>query len=229
MKLKNWEELPDNMKNNNVKKFYDILYEKRFHLFSKRVFDVLAAILLLIFLSPAFILISISIKMDSKGPVIFHQVRVTQYGQQFRIYKFRTMINNAEKMGTQVTTNNDSRITKIGKTLRKTRLDEIPQLFNIILGEMSFVGTRPEVVKYVDKYTNEMMATLLLPAGVTSEASIQYKDEEQLLANADDADVLYVDKILPEKMKHNLKSIEEHSFINEMKTIFKTVIAITKV
>ena len=159
---------------------------------------------------------------------MFRQVRVTQYGKQFRIFKFRTMVNNADKIGTQVTTKNDARVTKVGKFLRKCRLDEIPQLLNIILGDMTFVGTRPEVVKYVDKYTDEMMATLLLPAGVTSEASIQYKDEELLLAHADDADETYINEVLPEKMKYNLRSIETFSFSSDIRTMLRTVAAVLK-
>jgi lipopolysaccharide/colanic/teichoic acid biosynthesis glycosyltransferase len=226
--LRKWDGLPSYMKNDEVKKYYDILYEKRFGLFVKRVFDIIVALLLLLLLAPLFIIISIVIKIDSKGPVVFRQVRVTQYGRRFRIYKFRTMVNNADKLGTQVTTKNDNRITKVGKLLRKFRLDEIPQLFNIILGDMSFVGTRPEVIKYVEKYTDEMMATLLIPAGVTSEASIHYKDEERLIAKAIDADKTYIMTILPEKMKHNLKSLEEFSFFAEVKTMVRTIIAVIK-
>ena len=228
MMLIRWGDLPEEMKNDSVRKYYNILYKKRYRLFVKRVFDVLVAILIFIILSPVFVIISIAIKIDSKGPIMFRQVRVTQYGKQFRIFKFRTMINNADKMGSQVTTKDDTRITKVGKFLRKLRLDELPQLFNIITGDMSFTGTRPEVVKYVEKYTDEMMATLLLPAGVTSEASIQYKDEEQLLANEDDADKVYLNQVLPEKMKYNLKSIEKFSFLGDMKLMVKTVMAIMK-
>ncbi|MFJ7856143.1 sugar transferase, partial [Peribacillus frigoritolerans] len=176
-----------------------------------------------------FLIISIAIKVDSKGPIFFRQVRVTQYNKTFRIFKFRTMVNNAEKIGAQVTSKNDTRITKIGNFIRKLRLDEIPQLFNMILGEMSFVGTRPEVVKYVAKYTDEMRATLLLPAGVTSEASIQYKDEERLLINANDADEEYINNVLPEKMRYNLKSIETFNFISDLKTMVKTLIAVLKI
>ncbi|EKN71330.1 sugar transferase [Neobacillus bataviensis LMG 21833] len=228
MILKKWEKLPYHLKNDSVKKYYDILYKKRFSLFAKRIFDIVAAILTFICLSPVFIIISIAIKIDSKGSVMFRQERVTQYGKLFRIYKFRTMVNDADKIGTQVTTNNDTRITKIGKVLRKLRLDEIPQLLNIISGDMSFVGTRPEVVKYVTSYTDEMMATLLLPAGVTSEASIKYKDEERLLSNAKNADEVYVNNVLHEKMRYNLKSLENYSFFNDLKTMFKTVFAVLK-
>lgn len=228
MLLRKWEDLPENMRNERVRSYYDALYERRFSLLAKRIFDIIVAIITFIILSPAFIIISIAIKLDSRGPVMFRQVRVTQYGRQFRIFKFRTMVNNADRIGAQVTTKNDARVTKIGKVLRKLRLDEFPQLFNIILGDMSFVGTRPEVVKYVDRYADEMFATLLLPAGVTSEASIQYKDEELQLANVENADETYVNEVLPEKMKYNLRGIEEFSFWGEIKTMVRTVVAVVK-
>jgi len=175
-----------------------------------------------------FLIISIAIKMDSKGSVLFRQVRVTQYGKRFRIFKFRTMVNNAEKIGAEVTTKNDIRVTRVGRFLRKFRLDEIPQLFNIIVGDMSFVGTRPEVVRYVEQYTEDMMATLLLPAGVTSEASIEYKGEEGILSCVHEVDKVYVEVVLPEKMRYNLKGIEEFSFFGDIKTIIRTVLAVTK-
>lgn len=228
MVLRRWEDLPSNIKNPSVRKYYDILYKRRFSLFIKRIFDILIAILTFIILSPIFIIISIAIKMDSKGFVMFRQTRVTQYGREFKIFKFRTMVNDAEELGTQVTTKNDNRVTRVGRVLRKYRLDEFPQLFNIIAGDMSFVGTRPEVVKYVEGYTDEMIATLLLPAGVTSEASIKYKDEEKILTVAEDADDTYVNVVLPEKMKYNLRSIEEFSFLGELKTMVRTFFAVVK-
>jgi lipopolysaccharide/colanic/teichoic acid biosynthesis glycosyltransferase len=228
MVFKSWDDLPENMKNDSVKRYYEILEEKHISLIMKRSFDLIAAIITLVILLPLFLLISIAIKIDSKGPVMFRQVRITQYGKPFRIFKFRTMVNNAERLGTQVTTKNDGRVTRVGKILRKLRLDEVPQLLNIITGEMTFVGTRPEVLKYVEKYSEEMMATLLLPAGVTSEASIQYKDEELLLANADNADETYVKKVLPEKMRYNLRSIESFSFFSDIKTMFRTVLAVAQ-
>ncbi|PGT97486.1 sugar transferase [Bacillus cereus] len=216
------------MKTDSVRKYYELLYKKRFSLFLKRIFDIVMGVLVLLILSPMFILISIAIKVDSKGPVMFRQVRVTQYGKQFEIFKFRTMVNDADKVGTQVTTKDDNRITRVGKLLRKIRLDEIPQLFNVILGDMSFVGTRPEVVKYVEKYTDEMMATLLLPAGITSEASIQYKNEEQLLTNTENVDETYINEVLPEKMRYNLRSIESFCFFSDIRTMINTVFAVIK-
>jgi len=229
MLLKKWDDLPENMKNDRVRPYYEFLHKKRLSLVAKRIFDVVVAILTFIILSPIFIVLCIAIKIDSKGPVMFRQIRITQYGKQFRIFKFRTMVNNADKIGTQVTTKNDARITIVGKFLRKLRLDEIPQLFNIISGDMSFVGTRPEVVKYVEKYTDEMMATLLLPAGVTSEASIQYKDEELLLANDEDADKTYIYEVLPEKMKYNLRSIEKFSFWGDIKIMLRTISVVFRI
>jgi len=228
MFLVKWKDLPRHMKNDDVRIYYDILKNRKASLFLKKIFDLVAALILFIILLPIFVLISIAIKVDSKGPILFRQVRVTQYGKKFRIFKFRTMVNDADKVGSQVTIKNDVRITKTGRFLRRLRLDEIPQLINIIVGEMTFVGTRPEVNKYVEKYSNKMRATLLLPAGVTSEASIRYKDEEKLLKDAENADEIYINEVLEEKMKYNLKSIEEFSFFNEIKTMLRTVGVVLK-
>lgn len=228
MKLKKWDDLPEELRNDSVKKYYDKLYRKRHSLYSKRLFDVAAAAVLIIFLFPVMLFISIAIKIDSKGPIIFCQLRVTQYGKIFKIYKFRSMIESTDRSGSQVTVKNDDRITDVGRFLRKYKLDEIPQLLNIILGDMSFVGTRPEVVKYVEKYSDEMRATLLLPAGVTSVASIKYKNEELLLENSINAEETYVFEILPQKMKYNLKSLKEYSFWGDIKTIIATAIAVVK-
>lgn len=224
--LKKWENLPDFMKNDEVKVYYDVLKKKRFGLFFKRVFDIVVSLIMIILCSPILLIISILIVKDSKGGVFYRQERVTQYGRVFRIFKFRTMVQNADQIGTQVTVSNDSRITKIGSKLRNCRLDELPQLFNIFIGDMTFVGTRPESVHYVKSYTNEMYATLLLPAGVTSEASIEYKDEADLLDQADDVDNVYINEVLPEKMKYNLNSIKEFSFFKEIATMFRTVFAV---
>lgn len=202
--------------------------KKKFSLALKRIFDIVVSAILLVLLSPLLMIISILIVTDSKGGVFYRQERVTQYGRVFRIFKFRTMVANADKIGMQVTVSNDSRITKIGSKLRNCRLDELPQLFNIFLGDMTFVGTRPESVHYVKHYTPEMMATLLLPAGVTSEASILYKDEAELLDQADDVDKVYIEKILPEKMKYNLESINKFSFIREIGTMVRTVVAVIR-
>jgi lipopolysaccharide/colanic/teichoic acid biosynthesis glycosyltransferase len=226
MVLKKWNDLPKNMKNESIRSYYELLYKKRSRLLLKRVFDVVVAIITFIILSPIFIILSLAIKIDSKGPIMFRQVRVTQYCKNFRIFKFRTMVNNADKIGTQVTTKNDARVTRVGKFLRKLRLDEIPQLFNIISGDMSFVGTRPEVPKYTEQYSQEMMATLLLPAGVTSLASIYYKDEAELLDAAEDTDKVYMEDVLPGKMYYNLKAIEEFSFWGEIKIMLMTAFVV---
>lgn len=226
--MKKWEDLPADMQVPEVRKYYDILKRHRVSLLLKRIFDIIVAGLLLVVLSPVMIILSIMIKADSKGPVFFRQVRVTRYGRPFRIFKFRTMVDHADEIGTQVTTKGDARVTKIGKRLRGCRLDELPQLFNILTGDMTFVGTRPEVPKYVEHYTNVMKATLLLPAGVTSMTSIEYKDEERLLESADDADDVYIKTILPEKMKYNLEAIKKFSFLEDIKTMLTTVIAVLK-
>ena len=226
MILKNWDDLPKELQLDEVRPYYDVLCKRKISLLVKRLFDILVSIIMLIILSPIFLILSVAIKVDSKGPVFFRQERLTQYGRVFRIFKFRTMVNNADKIGTQVTVNNDTRITKVGSFIRDYRLDEIPQLINILMGDMSFVGTRPEVKKYVDAYTPEMMATLLLPAGVTSLASIKYKDEAELLSKSKDVDSTYINEILPEKMKYNLQSIKEFSFWDEIKLMFMTVAAV---
>lgn len=223
MQFREWDDIPEFMKNEDVKKYYEILRKKRFSLKVKRFFDVTASFVLILFLSPVFLILSVWIKTDSKGPVYFKQERVTQYGRKFSIFKFRTMVVNADRAGSLVTVQNDSRITAVGRKIRKYRLDEIPQLFNILAGDMSFVGTRPEVRKYVDEYSNEMKATLLLPAGVTSEASIRYKDEDELLKDAVDVDEVYIQKILPEKMRWNLRAIRRFSLPGELSTMVRTV------
>lgn len=226
--LKNWNKLPEYMRTDEVRPYYDLLQKKKLSLFFKRVFDIVVSLIMIILCSPILLVISILIVKDSKGGVFYRQERVTQYGRVFRIFKFRTMVQNADQIGTQVTVSNDSRITKIGSKLRDCRLDELPQLFNIFLGDMTFVGTRPESVHYVKSYTNEMYATLLLPAGVTSEASIEYKDEADLLDQADDVDSVYINEVLPEKMKYNLNSIKEFSFFKEIATMFRTVFAVLR-
>lgn len=226
--LKKYDELPKFMKNKKVKEYYDILNKKKFNLILKRIFDVVASLILLIFTSPILLVLAIAIKIDSKGPVFYRQKRITIYGREFKIFKFRTMVVDADKKGTLVTLKNDSRITRVGNKIRKCRLDELPQLINVLLGDMSFVGTRPEVKKYVDAYSNEMMATLLMPAGVTSFASIEYKDEDKIIEKytkkGEDVDDIYINRILPEKMKYNLDYIKSFNIIEDIKTCIKTVV-----
>lgn len=226
MKWKTWEELPNSMQCKEIEPYYKHLEKKRKQLVGKRIFDVWAAMLLLILLFPIMVSIAIWICLDSKGSFLFQQKRITQYGRVFTIYKFRTMVTDAERFGTQVTTKKDNRITKVGTILRKYRLDELPQLFNIIKGDMSFVGTRPEVPKYVKKYSNVMKATLLLPAGVTSIASIHFKDEETLLNGEKEIDNFYVRNILPKKMKWNLTYLRQFSLWKDIKIMLETVMAV---
>lgn len=228
MLMKPWEELPSFMKNDEVKKYYDILSIKRFNLILKRFFDIVMSLILIIILSPVILIVSIWIKLDSKGPVFYRQERVTQYCKIFRIFKFRTMVVNADQIGSLVTTQNDSRITKVGNKIRKCRIDEIPQLFNILTGDMSFVGTRPEVKKYVDYYTDEMKATLLLPAGVTSLASLKYRDEDEIIRKETDkgksVDQAYIEDVLPEKMVFNLEYLKSFNVVKDVSLCVKTVI-----
>jgi len=227
MILQSWDKLPDNMRTKEVRPYYDLLKKHTFALILKRCFDVIMSLLLLIILSPVFLVLAVWIKKDSEGPVFFRQVRVTQYGREFRIFKFRTMVNDAEKKGSLVTVSADARITAVGKKIRHVRLDEIPQLINVLTGDMTFVGTRPEVPEYVKAYTKEMMATLLLPAGVTSEASIQYKDEDDLISSAKNPGETYIKIVLPQKMHYNLNAIRSFSLGKELKTLGKTLKAVS--
>lgn len=221
--LRKWEDLPEFMQTPEVRPYWETLNKKRGQLALKRAFDVTAGTVLLALLCPPMVIIAIMIKKDSEGPIFYRQERVTTYGKHFRIHKFRTMVSNADKIGTAVTIDNDSRITKVGAKLRGHRLDELPQVIDVIKGDMSFVGTRPEAVKYVERYKPEYNATLLMPAGITSEASIRYKDEDKLLNVADDVDRVYVEDVLPEKMKWNLKTVKEFSFSKDISTMLKTV------
>ena len=214
------------MKCAEVKEYYDILSKKKISLALKRAFDIVAGIGVLAVTAIPMLVIGVKIATESKGGVFYRQERVTTYGKKFKIHKFRTMVANADQIGSAVTVSGDSRITPTGAFLRKYRLDELPQVFDILSGNMSFVGTRPEVVKYVKKYKPEYLATLLLPAGITSEASIRYKDEAELLDAATDVDKVYVNDVLPGKMKYNLESIKKFSFCREILTMFRTVFAV---
>lgn len=258
MFLKKWDDLPNNIKNEYTYNYYQKLEKKKINLILKRIFDISFSLILLIILSPILIILSICIKIDSRGPIFYRQERVTQYDKTFRIFKFRTMVQDADKIGALVTINRDPRITRVGNLIRKFRLDEIPQLINILIGDMSFVGTRPEVRKYVENYTDEMKATLLMPAGVTSYASIKFKDEDEILEkyvqkviekkpvlarttpyediknsekNIDvhkSIDEVYIKKILPQKMKYNLRYIENFNILNDLKICIETVIGVLK-
>lgn len=221
-----WEKLPPQMQTEAVKPYYEILQKKQIGLIFKRLFDIVVSLIMLLILSPVFLILAIAIKLDTEGPVFYRQVRVTQYGKEFHIFKFRTMVNNADKIGSQVTVGGDSRITRVGKVIRECRLDEIGQLLNILGGSMTFVGTRPEVPKYVEKYTPEMWATLLLPAGVTSEASIRYKDEAALLDAAEDVDATYIQDVLPGKMKYNLLELKKFRLSHDFYIMWDTIVTV---
>lgn len=232
MRLLEWTELPHHMQCEEVKSYYEVLKKKKGALVIKRLFDIVVSSVMLVLVSPILVGIALCIKLDSEGPVFYRQERITTYGKTFRIFKFRTMVVNADRIGALVTTGNDSRITNIGRKIRKCRLDELPQLINILLGDMTFVGTRPEVKKYVDAYTNEMLATLLLPAGVTSLASIKYKDEDEIISKYTSqglsVDEAYIEKVLPDKMVYNLEYVKEFSFYKDIKLMFDTVLAVLK-
>lgn len=225
MKLLKWEKLPTELQTEAVRRYYDILQKKKTQLVLKRAFDIAVSLILLIVLSPVFLVLAVAIKLDTRGPVFYRQTRVTQYGRHFRIHKFRSMVQGADK-GSLVTVGGDSRVTATGRLIRRCRLDEISQLIDVLRGDMTFVGTRPEVPKFVEGYTEEMKATLLLPAGVTSLASIYYKDEDRLLEGAEDPDSVYLQRVLPEKMFYNLRAIREFSLPGEMGIMVKTVLAV---
>lgn len=231
MIIKSWNDLPDFMRISEVKPYYDVLKQHKLYLVLKRCFDIVASIILLVIFAIPMLIIAIGIKIDSQGPVFYRQERVTLYGKKFRIHKFRTMVDNADKKGSTVTISDDCRITRIGKKIRGTRLDELPQLFDVIVGNMTFVGTRPEAVKYVEmygKYDGAYYATLLLPAGITSETSIRFKNEAELLGTGDNIDEKYMNDVLPKKMVCNLNSIQNFSFISELLTMARTVIAVLR-
>ena len=224
--LKKWEDLPAFMQTKEVRPYWELLNRKRGQLVLKRGFDLAASLGMTAALALPMAVIAVLIKQDSPGPVLYRQERVTAYGKVFRIHKFRTMVTDADKIGSSVTVGNDARITRVGATLRHYRLDELPQLLDVIKGDMSFVGTRPEILKYVQQYQPEFNATLLMPAGITSEASIRYKDEDQLLDAADDVDKVYLNEVLPAKMEWNLESIRDFSFFDDLRTMVRTVLAV---
>ncbi|NLL92325.1 MAG: sugar transferase [Ruminococcaceae bacterium] len=221
--LFDYDKAPSPMKNESVKVYYEMLREKRDALRVKRGIDILVSLLMIVMLMPLLILIAITVKLDSKGPVLFKQERITRGMKKFRILKFRTMVDGAAMLGPAVTLKDDKRITKVGSFLRKTRIDELPQLFNVLIGDMSFVGTRPEVEKYVNHYSEDMMATLLLPAGITSMASIEFRNEAERLKNAENSDRVYIEEILPAKMVLNLEYLRDFSLKLDFRILFKTI------
>lgn len=192
----------------------------------KRLFDLVLSFFGLLFFSPILIITAILIKIDSKGPIFYKQVRVGKNNKDFKIFKFRTMHVNADKMGLLTVGGRDPRVTKIGYYLRKFKLDELPQLINVFIGEMSFVGPRPEVRKYVDLYTDEQLKVLLVKPGITDLASIEFRNENEILSQQDDPNKYYIDIIMPRKIEANMEAIKNQSFIFDIKVIFKTFLAI---
>ncbi|MBO4898566.1 MAG: sugar transferase [Clostridia bacterium] len=226
--LKKWEDLPAYMKCPQVREYWEILNKKRIKLIFKRIFDFLVSFILVVITAVPMAVIALLIKRDSPGTAFYRQERVTSYGKHFKIHKFRTMSSDADTKDTALTVSDDGRITKIGRKLRKYRLDELPQLFDILEGNMSFVGTRPEVIKYVEQYKPEYYATLLMPAGVTNETSIIYKNESELLSSSEDVEKTYIEQVLPEKMKLNLESIRKFGLLRDIGIMFNTVFSVLK-
>ena len=226
MLIKKWEKLPPELQIEEVRPYWERLRKKNFSLFWKRVFDIFVSGLALLILLPFFLILSLAIVIDSRGGVFYRQERVTQYGQRFRIFKFRSMVSGADKKGTLVTVNNDARVTRVGKFIRKCKIDELSQLIDVFRGTMTFVGTRPEVPKYVNQYKLEYLATLLLPAGITSMSSIMFKDENNMLEKSENTDKTYVDEIVPIKMKWNLLDLKKYGFWRDIKICFMTFFAI---
>jgi lipopolysaccharide/colanic/teichoic acid biosynthesis glycosyltransferase len=221
-----YQALPDSMKNEYTKEYWNLLRSKRLPLFAKRLFDIAVSFVILAVLSPFFLILAVIIKLDSKGPVFYRQVRVGRYNQDFKIFKFRTMVQDADRIGLELTVGEDPRITRVGRFIRKCRLDEFSQLLNVLSGSMSLVGPRPEVRKYVEAYTPEFMATLLIRPGITATSSIAFKDEDKLLNSGGDPEQIYVEQILPPKMSYNLEYMKRISLLSDIKIMFQTVAAV---
>lgn len=217
-----YQELPESMKNEFTKEYWEMLKNRRVSLAAKRTFDILVSCIILVILSPFFLLLALAIKLDSKGPVFYRQVRVGRYDKDFKIFKFRTMVQNADRVGPPLTVGEDPRITRMGRFIRKLRLDEFSQILNVLGGSMSLVGPRPEVRKYVDAYTPEYMATLLIRPGITATSSIAFKDEDKILNSGGNPEQIYVDKILPPKMELNLQYVRNIGLWNDIKILFQT-------
>ncbi|MCX8084290.1 MAG: sugar transferase [Calditerrivibrio sp.] len=189
----------------------------------KRLFDIIFSMFALVVLSPLFLVITLLIKMDSKGPVFYKQDRVGKDFKKFKLFKFRTMIQDADKVGPLVTAERDPRITKVGAFLRKWKLDELPQFFNVLIGDMSIVGPRPEVEKYVTLFIDEYKAILSIKPGITDYATLQYRNEEEIMAKYDDVEKGYIEEVLPKKIELYRVYIDDFSFITDLKIVFKTI------
>lgn len=227
--IKRFDDLPERVRLPEVKPYFDRLRKKSFQLFLKRVFDIFVAAVVLIILSPVLIIAALAVGIGSKGPVFYLQERVGRNGKPFRIIKFRTMVVNADKAGAQITVGGrDPRITRVGYVLRKTSIDELPQMINILKGDMSLVGTRPEVERYVKEYTPEMMATLLMRPGVTGSSSLKYSCENEMLKGQENPEEYYINKILPDKMAINLEYTRDFSVLTDLKILCKTAVCVFK-
>ena len=205
-----------------------VLEERKLQLILKRAMDVVISGGALLVLWPVLLIVALLIKIDDPGPVFYRQVRVGKDGKEFRIFKFRTMVVDADKKGLAITVGRDNRITRMGRFLRKTKLDELAQLLNVFLGDMSFVGPRPEVPKYVNMYTPYQRQVLLVRPGITDYASIAYRNENDMLAGSEDPERMYIDVIMPDKIELNMKYLREISPVADIKLIFGTIAAIIK-
>ncbi len=205
-----------------------VLEGRKRQLALKRAMDVAISGCALLVLWPALLLVALAIKIDDPGPVFYRQVRVGKNGREFRIFKFRTMVVDADKKGLQITVGRDNRITRMGALLRKTKLDELAQLLNVFLGDVSFVGPRPEVPKYVAMYTPYQRQVLLVRPGITDYASIAYRNENDMLAGAEDPERMYIDVIMPDKIELNMKYLHEISPLADIRLILKTIVAVIK-
>lgn len=214
--------------NAGVVDFDALMKKKKAALFFKRYFDVTASFFGILFLLIPFAAVAVAVKCSSRGPVFFRQVRVGKNGREFRIYKFRTMVADAEKKGMQITVGGDSRVTGIGRVLRKTKVDELPQLFNVFAGQMSFVGPRPEVPHYVDMYSDYQKNVLRIKPGITELASIVYRDENDVLAKSEDPERTYIEEIMPEKIKLNMQYMQKMNVFYDIYLIFRTFAAVLK-
>ena len=214
------------MNNDQPLEIAALLARRRPQLIAKRVMDIAISAAALCVLWPVFLLIALAIVIDDPGPVFYRQVRVGRGGRPFRIFKFRTMVVDADKKGLSITVGRDSRITRVGAFLRKTKLDELAQLLNVLCGQMSFVGPRPEVPRYVELYTPYQRQVLLVRPGITDYASIAYRNENDLLAGADDPERMYIETIMPDKIELNMRYLREISPLADVRLILKTIIAV---
>ena len=215
-------------KNDRPMDIADVLARRKPQLLAKRAMDIVLSACALAVLWPLLLLIALAIWIDDPGPVFYRQVRVGRNGKTFRIFKFRSMVMDADKKGLAITVGRDSRITRVGTVLRKTKLDELAQLLNVFLGQMSFVGPRPEVPKYVELYTPYQRQVLLVRPGITDYASIAYRNENDLLAGAPNPEAMYIEQIMPDKIELNMKYLREISPLADIRLILKTIVAVIK-